>query len=84
VADPRKGYARAFCRYVVGMARHMTKSAIAAKLEFVGWNTIKTIIKDDLKKDARAGESLIAALEDKDADVRNSAAKALARIKPAT
>jgi len=50
VADPRKGYTRAFCRYVVGMARHMTKSAIAAKLKFVGWNTIKAIINDDLKR----------------------------------
>ena len=50
VADPRKGYTRAFCRYVVEMARHMTKSAIAAKLKFVGWNTIKAIITDDLKK----------------------------------
>ena len=50
VADPRKGYTRAFCRYVVEMARHMTKSAIAAKLKFVGWNTIKAIITDDLNK----------------------------------
>jgi transposase len=50
MADPRKGYTRAFCRYVVEMAKQMTKAAIAAKLKFVGWNTIKAIIKDDLKK----------------------------------
>jgi transposase len=50
VADLRKSYTRAFCRYVVEMAKHMTKSAIAAKLKFVGWNTIKAIIKDDLNK----------------------------------
>ena len=50
VADSRKGYTRAFCRYVVEMAKHMTKAAIVAKLKFVGWNTIKAIIKDDLNK----------------------------------
>ena len=50
VADARKGYTRALCRYVVEMARHMTKAAITAKLKFIGWNTIKAIIKDDLNK----------------------------------
>ena len=27
IADPRKGYTRAFSRYVVALARHMTKTA---------------------------------------------------------
>ncbi|MDH3852042.1 MAG: HEAT repeat domain-containing protein, partial [Deltaproteobacteria bacterium] len=35
-------------------------------------------------KDSRAVEPLTATLEDKNADVRNSAARALAKIEPAT
>ena len=50
IADPRRSYTRAFSRYVVEMAKHMTKTAIAAKVKFVGWNTIKTIITEDLKR----------------------------------
>ncbi|MFP3870900.1 MAG: ISL3 family transposase [Syntrophobacteria bacterium] len=50
IADARKSYTRAFGRYVVEMAKEMTKAAIAAKLKFVSWNTIKAIIKDDLKR----------------------------------
>jgi transposase len=50
VADPRRSYIRAFARYVVEMARYMTKAAIATILKFVSWNTIKDIIKTDLKR----------------------------------
>jgi transposase len=52
VALPLKRYTRAFARYVVELSREMTISAIAAHLK-VGWDLIKSIIKEDLRKRAR-------------------------------
>jgi transposase len=50
IADPRKSYIRALARYVVELAKDMTKEAIVCKVKLVGWDTIKSIIKEDLKQ----------------------------------
>lgn len=40
IAEPRKSYIRAFSRYVVELAKDMTKEAIACKVKLVSWDTI--------------------------------------------
>jgi transposase len=50
IAQSRKSYIRAFARYVIELAKDMTKEAIVGKVKLVGWDTIKSIIKEDLKR----------------------------------
>jgi len=50
IAESRKSYIRALARCVVELAEDMTKEAIACKVKLVGWDTIKAIIKEDLKR----------------------------------
>jgi transposase len=47
-ADIRVSYTRAFARFVVGLARHMSLSALA-KLLHVGWDLVKSIVKRYLR-----------------------------------
>jgi transposase len=47
VADPRKSYTRAFARYVIDLSQHSTLKAVAAHLR-VGWDMVKTIVKERL------------------------------------
>lgn len=48
-APPRRGYTKAFVQYVLDLAPHMTIKDIADHLS-VSWDTIKEIVKADLKK----------------------------------
>jgi len=48
-ADPRASYTKAFARYVVTLARHMSLSALARLLS-VGWDLIKSIVKRHLQQ----------------------------------
>lgn len=43
-ADPRRGYTRAFARYVLELSRHMTVKHVAQHLR-IGWDTVKEIQK---------------------------------------
>jgi len=48
-AQPRRGYTKAFAQYVLDLAPHMTIKDIADHLS-VSWDTVKEIIKTDLRK----------------------------------
>lgn len=48
-ADPRKSYTRPFARYVIELSASMTIRDVAAHLG-VGWDLVKQIQKDHLKK----------------------------------
>jgi transposase len=52
VAEPRKSYTRAFGRFVLGLLKYMTMSAVATHLK-VGWDLIKSILKTDLEQKAK-------------------------------
>lgn len=47
-ADRRVRYTRAFARYVLSLARHMSLRALAALLQ-VGWDLVKGIVKQHLR-----------------------------------
>ena len=49
VAEPRKSYTKAFKRYVLDLARRMTLLDVSRHLN-VGWDLIKELVKDDLKR----------------------------------
>ena len=49
VADPLKSYTRSFARYVLDLSKEMTIKAIARHLR-VGWDLVKSIIKEELKQ----------------------------------
>ena len=48
-AEPRKSYTKAFARYVLELSASMTIRDVARHLG-VGWDLVKQIQKDDLKK----------------------------------
>lgn len=52
IADPRKSYTRAFARLVVELSSKMTILDIARYLR-VGWDLVKSIIADSLRRRAR-------------------------------
>jgi transposase len=52
IADPRKSYTRAFARLVVELSSKMTIMDIARYLR-VGWDLVKSIIADSLRRRAR-------------------------------
>ena len=48
-ADPRRSYTKAFARYALELARHMTIQDVARHLN-VGWDLVKDIQKQDLQR----------------------------------
>jgi len=52
VADPRKSYTRALARYVLDLSKLTSMKAVADHLQ-LGWDLIKTIIKEDLQRRAK-------------------------------
>lgn len=53
ITAPRKRYTRLFAQYVLQLAEHMTRSAIAGLLG-VGWDLVKEIVARDLRQRAAA------------------------------
>ena len=49
IADSRKSYTRSLARYVLDLAKDMTLKAVAEKAR-IGWDTVKGIVKEDLKR----------------------------------
>lgn len=49
IADSRKSYTRSLARYVLDLTKDMTLKAVAERAR-IGWDTVKAIVKEDLKR----------------------------------